>query len=123
MSLAEAINAVLKIQGLSRKQLLDRLPKGSSPWAIYRILAGKSVDPRISTVLGICQALDISPTELMQLAGAIPRRPRGGGPQDIRLRQAFRVVQSLTMERKELAVQQIEALLNTLRQWRSPEDR
>lgn len=123
MSLAEAINAVLRIRGLTRKQLLNRLPKGSSPWAVYRILAGKSVDPRISTVLAICHGLDISLTELMQLAGAVPKRPRGSGPQDVRLRQAFRVVQSLTTERKELAIQQIEALLNVLRQWRSPEDR
>src|SRR5436190_21398217 len=96
MSLAEAINSVLKVRGLTRKELLDRLPQGASPWAVYRILAGKSIDPRVSTVLTICQALDVSPTELMQLAGTFPYRTRGAGAEEVRLRQAFRAVQGMT---------------------------
>ena len=123
MSLADAINSVLRVRGLTRKQFLDRLPNGSSPWAVYRILAGKSQDPRLSAVLSICHALDISPTELMQLAGAVPQRLRASGAQDVRLRQAFRVVQDLSPERKELAVLQIEGLLDVIRKWQMDNER
>ena len=117
MSLAVAIQEVLKIRGMSRRELLTRLPRQSSRWAVYRILAGKSADARLSTILTICSALEISPTELFQLAGFVPRVERSSALLDVRLRKAFAAVQGLDGEVKDLAIQELEVLIAVLQQW------
>lgn len=117
MSLAVAIQEVLKIRGMTRRELLTRLPRQSSRWAVYRILAGKSADARLSTILTICSALEVSPTELFQLAGFVPRVERSSALLDVRLRKAFASVQSLGAEAKDLALQEMEALVAVLQRW------
>lgn len=117
MSLAVAIQEVLKIRGMTRRELLTRLPRQSSRWAVYRILAGKSADARLSTILTICSALEVSPTELFQLAGFVPRVERSSALLDVRLRKSFASVQALGPEAKDLATQEIEALVAVLQRW------
>jgi len=117
MSLGVAIQEVLKIRGMTRRELLARLPRQSSRWAVYRILAGKSADARLSTLLTICSALEVSPTELFQLAGFVPRVERSSTLLDVRLRKAFAAVQVLAPEPKDLAIQQIEAFIAVLQKW------
>lgn len=102
---------------MSRRELLTRLPRQSSRWAVYRILAGKSADARLSTILTICSALEISPTELFQLAGFVPRVERSSALLDVRLRKAFAAVQGLDGEVKDLAIQELEVLIAVLQQW------
>jgi DNA-binding Xre family transcriptional regulator len=117
MSLAVAIQEVLKIRGMTRRELLARLPRQSSRWAVYRILASKSADARLSTILMICAALEVSPTELFQLAGFVPRVERSTALLDVRLRKSFAGVQGLSQETKDLAIQEIEAVVAVLQTW------
>jgi len=117
MALAEAVRSAMAAKGLIRRELLERVTRESSRWAIYRILSGKSSDPRLSTVLVLCQALDISPTELIQMAGFAPHVDRRNASLDLRMRQAFSSAQALPDGIRELAVMQIEAAIETLRTW------
>lgn len=117
MALAEAVRNAMAAKGLIRRQLLERVQRESSRWAVYRILSGKSADPRLSTVLVLCQALDISPTELIQMAGFVPHIDRRTTSLDVRLRQTFAAAQALPIGVRELAVMQIEAAIETLGQW------
>ena len=117
MALAEAVWNAMAAKGLIRRQLLERVTRESSRWAVYRILSGKSADPRLSTILILCQALDISPTELIQMAGFVPHIDRRSTSLDVRLRQAFSNAQALPIGLRELAVMQIESNIEDLAQW------
>ena len=110
-------------KGLIRRQLLERVQRESSRWAVYRILSGKSADPRLSTVLVLCQALDVSPTELIQMGGFVPHIDRHNTSLDVRLRQAFAAAQALPSDVRELAVTQIESAIKILRQWEEQRDK
>ncbi len=113
-ALATAIREVLRARGLAQRDFLARVPRQSSRWAVYRILSGYSRDPRLSTLLVICEALEISLNELVQVAGLVPRRERSQVLVDVRLRRAFRDVQELDEEIKPLAVELVDGLIRLL---------
>ncbi|MBI4498520.1 MAG: helix-turn-helix transcriptional regulator [Chloroflexi bacterium] len=103
---------------MTPRELVTLLPRYESRSAVYRILAGKSTDPRLSTVLAICEVLGVSPTELAQLAGLYPRVERRSASWDLRLRQAFGTIQALDPEVKGLAITLVEATVDVLDRWR-----
>ena len=90
MALEDGVREALQARNLSQRELVQRVPRDGGRWAVYRILSGRSSDPRVSTLLVICQALQVSPTELLQLSGLWPREDRGDTADDVRLREVFR---------------------------------
>ena len=114
LTLSEAIVAVMRTRKMTPAQVATRMESGRNRATLYRILSGATQDPKVSTFVDICQALDVSPIEVLQLAAIVPRRPRDTDLLDIRLRQIFRRIQDLGGGNKALAVSQLDALVGTL---------
>ena len=113
-TLSGAILAVMRTRKLSATQVASRMQSGRNRATLYRILSGATQDPKVSTFVDICQALDVSPIEVLQLAALVPHTPRDSDLLDIRMRQIFRRVQSLPEALKRLAVAQLGSLTDAL---------
>ena len=113
-SLSSAILAVMRIRGMSATHVAAKMESGRNRATLYRILSGSTQDPKVSTFVDICQALDVSPIEVLQLAALVPHTPRETDLLDIRMRQIFRHVQSLPDDTKRLAVTQLGAITDSL---------
>jgi hypothetical protein len=99
MSIGTAILAILDARGVPPAVVADRISTRDGS-TFYRVLSGETSDPRISTLLQICDALMIGPTDLLELAGLY-----GGGTRqlrliDVELRQAFNETQQLDEDGK-----------------------
>ena len=114
LTLSQAIVAVMRTRNMTPAQVAARMESGRNRATLYRILSGATQDPKVSTFVDICQALDVSPIEVLQLAAVVPRRPRDTDLLDIRLRQIFRRIQDLEGGYKGLAVSQLDAMVGTL---------
>ncbi len=110
MSLSEAIKQAMNARDLSTAEVARRLAEGYDRATFYRLLGGATTEPRLGTLVGLCAALEISPTELLQLAGLWPQRDRAADAQDIRLRRAFARIQRLPRADKRRAVVVIAAV-------------
>lgn len=98
-------------RGLKMPELLASLPQRDRS-TIYRLLKGDTRDAKIGTVLAVCAALELSPNELLSLAGLWPDN-RSSDQLDTRLRQVFTALQSLARPYKVVAVTQVERLVDT----------
>lgn len=107
MSLAEGLNRVMASRGLATRDVLARLGMQRDRATIYRVLAGQTVNPRLDTLLSLCTALDTTPDELLDQADVFDKRPRSVDALDLRLRIAFRQMQSLPAELKPAAIAQV----------------
>lgn len=99
---------------MSATQVSAKMKSGRNKATLYRILSGSTQDPKVSTFIDICQALDVSPIEVLQVAGMVPNQPRDRDLLEIRLRQIFRRLQSLPVVLKSLAVNQVDGLTDAL---------
>ena len=113
-SLSKAILSVMTARGMSATDIAEKMESGRNRATLYRILSGATQDPKISTFVDICHALDVSPIEVLQLANIVEHTPRDTDLLDIRLRQIFRRVQSLPERFKRLAVAQLSSIAETL---------
>jgi len=104
VSLAEAIKETMDARGFQTADVARRLGEGNDRATFYRLLNGTTTEPRLGTLLGLCRALEVSPTELLQLAGVWPYIERPPDSLDVRLREAFAQLQSLPLEDKRRAV-------------------
>lgn len=104
VSLAEAIRDAMQARGLHTAEVSRRLGEGYDRATFYRLLSGATSEPRLGTLIGLCRVLEISPTELLELAGLWPYRERTSDPLDVRLRDAFSQLQVLPLEDKRRAV-------------------
>src|SRR5579875_4214759 len=86
MSLAEAIKETMNARGLQTAEVARRLGEGYDRATFYRLLNGATTEPRLGTLLGLCRVLEVSPTELLQLAGLWPYIERPVDVLDVRLR-------------------------------------
>jgi len=114
VSLADGVERLMLARGLTRRQVMKRLPDPTTRWAVYRLLLKRSVDPRLSTILAICTALGVSPTELAQAAGLHQREERSELASRLRLRAAFRQLLEMEPDLAEVAVELIEATVRSL---------
>ncbi len=64
LRLSERIRQVLQDRGMANRAFITGLGERHFGTG-YRLLAGRTVDPWISTVLEVCQALAIDPDELL----------------------------------------------------------
>lgn len=113
-SLSGAILSVMDTRQMSATAIAERMESGRNRATLYRILSGATQDPKVSTFVDICRALDVSPIEVLQLANIVPHTPRDTDLLEIRLRQIFRRVQGLPDNLKRLAVSQIGAIAETI---------
>ncbi len=63
-ALRARLNAAITERGLSVRQVILRLPELTVP-TMYRVIAGTTRDPRTSTLLALCRAIDIDPDDLL----------------------------------------------------------
>lgn len=113
-SLSAAILAVMRTREMSATDIAERMESGRNRATLYRILSGATQDPKVSTFVDICRALDVSPIEVLQLAELVPHTPRDTDLLEIRLRQIFRRIQALPESLKRLTVAQVGALTDTV---------
>ena len=104
---------MMAARGLTARDLLARLGRERDRATMYRLLAGQTENPRLDTLLAVCTALDTTPNELLDQAEILPQRPRSADLLDLRLRVAFRRLQSLPARSKALAIAQVLLLLET----------
>jgi len=95
MSIGTAVRDVIEARGQRPAEVADRLGGTRNRATFYRVLSGDTGDPRLSTLLEICRALTISPSDLLQLAGLYQTQGRPLTLSDIELRQAFGEIQQL----------------------------
>ncbi len=113
-SLSQAIVAVMRTRGMSPPNVAERMGSGRNRATLYRILSGATRDPKLSTFLDICQALEVSPIEVLQLAGLVRHQPRETDLLEIRLRQIFRKAQVLPEAFKRLVVTQFGMIVDSV---------
>lgn len=117
MALAEAIKTVMAARGLSTVAVLPRLEVAHRT-TFYRVLNGSTPEPRLLTFTAICAALDISPTELLQLANLWPVGERHADPLAMRLRTTFVQFQALAPDDKHRAITLAATVAHTLQEGR-----
>lgn len=113
MSLAEAIKQTMNARNLQTAEVARRLGEGYDRATFYRLLNGATTEPRLGTLLGLCRVLEVSPTELLQIAELWPFRDRPADALDVRLRDAFSQLQILPAEDKRRAVTVVACIADT----------
>ena len=122
MSLAEAIKQTMNARGLPTAEVARRLGEGYDRATFYRLLSGATTEPRLGTLVGLCQVLEVSPTELLQLAGLWPYRERPVDALDMKLRDSFAQLQLLPAEDKRRAVNVVSCIVETWEPRRADQD-
>ena len=112
MSISKAIRDLIEARGLRPVEVADRLEGTRNRATFYRLVSGNTNDPRASTLVGVCNALAISPNELLQLAGRLPFRERSPNLLDVELRQAFGEVQNLNDDDRRLCLTILRGLID-----------
>ena len=104
MALAGAVKEIMDARGLRTADVARRLGEGYDRATFYRILNGATTEPRLGTLVGLCRVLEVSPTELLQLAELWPHRERPVDTLDLQLRNAFAQLRLLPFEDKRRVV-------------------
>ena len=99
MSIRTALLAILDARGLLPAEVADRMSTRNRA-TFYRVLSGDTGDPRVSTVLAICDALALGPTDLLQLAELYESGTHQLSLIDLELRQAFAEIHELDEDGK-----------------------
>ena len=110
MSIGRAIRTVIEARGLQPSEVAAHRA-GRNRATFYRILSGQTGDPRLSTLVEICNALAISPRELLQLAGLLECPERPVALIDVELRQAFGELQGLNDDDRRLCLATLRGLI------------
>lgn len=77
----------------------------------FRLLNGRTTDPRVTTLVRVCAALETSPSELLDLAEVWSAgTPGQATPDDLRLRGAFGQVWALPVATQQRVALLVEAL-------------
>jgi transcriptional regulator with XRE-family HTH domain len=104
VALAEAIKEIMDARGLRPADVARRLGGEYDRTTFYGVLKGATTQPRLGTLVVLCRALELSPTELLQLAGLWPYRERSVDTLDRQLRTAFAQLRILPFDDKQRAV-------------------
>lgn len=110
VSLAEAISQILAARGLRHEEMARRLGDNRYRGPFYRLMTGRTTDPRLGTFIDVCLALEVTPTELVQLAGLWPHKDREPDALDSTLRAAFARLQALPTEDKRSAIRLVSGI-------------
>src|SRR5438067_1370569 len=113
VALAEAIKEIMDARGLRTADVARRLGEGYDRATFYRLLNGATTEPRLGTLVGLCRVLEVSPTELLQLAGLWPYRDRPVDTLDLQLRNAFAQLRVLPFDDKRRVVSVVTCIAET----------
>lgn len=108
MSLADAITQTMEARGLRASEVAHRLGAEYDLATFYRMLNGSTTEPRLPTLVALCQVLEIDPSDLLDLAGVWPRRAVDAS--DLQLRQLFARIQALPLAEKRRVAHLVVAL-------------
>lgn len=108
----QGIQTAMQARGLKVADVLARIPQRDRS-TIYRLLNGETRDAKVSTLLGLCDALGVSPNDLLGLSGLWDEPGPPEDALDARLRRVIALVQALAIPYKLVAVTQIERLVGT----------
>jgi transcriptional regulator with XRE-family HTH domain len=112
MSIGKAVRDLIEARGLRPAEVADRLGGKRNRATFYRLLSGETSDPRVSTLLEICNSLTTSPSELLQLAGMLHYQERSLELIDVELRQAFGELQALSEDDKRVCLAMLRAVID-----------
>jgi transcriptional regulator with XRE-family HTH domain len=112
MSIGKAVRDLIEARGLRPAEVADRLGGKRNRATFYRLLSGETSDPRVSTLLEICNSLTTSPSELLQLAGLLHYQERSLELIDVELRQAFGELQALNEDDKRVCLAMLRAVID-----------
>ncbi len=112
MSIGKAVRDLIEARGLRPAEVADRLGGRRNRATFYRLLSGETSDPRVSTLLEICNSLTTSPSELLQLAGLLAYQERSLELIDVELRQAFGELQRLNDDDKRLCLAMLRGVID-----------
>ncbi len=112
MAIGKAVRDLIEARGLRPAEVADRLGGKRNRATFYRLLSGETNDPRVSTLLEICNSLTTSPSELLQLAGLLSYQERSLKLIDVELRQAFGELQSLNDDDKRLCLAMLRSVID-----------
>jgi DNA-binding Xre family transcriptional regulator len=104
MSLATALAALAAARGMTPAEVADSVAGTQNRATFYRALNGETVDPRLSTLVNVCEVLDVTPAELLRVAGLLEDPAGALAPVDLGLRQALGAVQTLGEDDRRLIV-------------------
>ncbi len=112
MAIGKAVRDLIEARGLRPAEVADRLGGKRNRATFYRLLSGETSDPRVSTLLEICDSLTTSPSELLQLAGMLQFQERSLELIDVELRQAFGELQTLNEDDKRVCLAMLRAVID-----------
>ena len=112
MSIGKAVRDLIEARGLRPAEVADRLGGKRNRATFYRLLSGETTDPRVSTLLEICNSLTTTPSELLQLAGMLPFQERSLELIDVELRQAFGELQKLEDDDKRIGLAVLRSVID-----------
>lgn len=112
MSIGKAVRDLIEARGLRPAEVADRLGGKRNRATFYRLLSGETTDPRVSTLLEICNSLTTSPSELLQLAGLLHFQERSLALIDVELRQAFGELQNLSDDDKRICLATVRSIID-----------
>jgi DNA-binding Xre family transcriptional regulator len=113
VALAEAIKEIMEARGWRPGDVARRLGGEYDRTAFYSVLKGATPEPRLSTLVVLCRALEVNPTQLLQMAGLWPYRERQVEPLDLQLRAAFAQLRVLPFDDKQRVVAIVTCLART----------
>ncbi len=119
MSLADAIKRTMDVRNVPTVEVARRMGQDYDRATFYRLATGATTDPHLGTLITLCRALDVAPTELLHLAGCWSASDHPGDTLDLHLRAAFTQVQALPTAEKQRAATLIAALTDA---WDVPSD-
>ncbi len=112
MAIGKAVRDLIEARGLRPAEVADRLGGKRNRATFYRLLSGETSDPRVSTLLEICNSLTTSPSELLQLAGMLHYQERSLELIDVELRQAFGELQTLNDDDKRVCLAVLRSVID-----------
>ena len=112
MSIGEAVRGLITARGLRPAQAGDRLAGTRTPATLYQVLSDATHDPRVSTLVAICELLAVSPDELLQIADLLEPPGRAPALIDIELRQAFSEVKQLDEDDKRVCLAMLRGVID-----------
>ena len=113
MSLSEALQELLDARGWRPAELITRVSGTRNRATFYRLLAGETPEPRLTSLVKLCNVLAVSPSELLRLAGMLEDQRHPPALVQVELRQAFGELQDLNDEDRQLCLALMHALIET----------
>jgi len=112
VAIGKAVRDLIDARGLRPAEVADRLGGKRNRATFYRLLSGETTDPRVSTLLEVCNCLTTSPSELLQLAGMLAYQGRSMDLIDVELRQAFGELQQLNDDDKRVCLSMLRGVID-----------